>query len=78
MNEKDYKNIAEIIKNVQIKKEFGGDFENQDETKKLIAEELADYFDKEAKKNRWEINNKGDFKKVVFDKKQFLKDCGVE
>jgi len=63
MDEKDYKAIAEIIgKNYNV---FPMD--------KLIFD-LADYFKKES--GTW-VSGTGKTGKC-FDKRQFLKDCGVE
>ncbi len=72
MNEKDYKKIATLIKEYEISL-------NQNNcTLNLFANDLADYFEEEE--------NKGLPKGMVtspdslnhFNKKQFLKDCGVE
>ena len=71
MDEKDYKAIAKIIKEVN-------DYESDDQEGD-IAKGLADYFEKEDAKEFMErvgrpplpINRK-------FNRKQFLKDCGIE
>ena len=69
MNQTDYKAIAGILK------EWNHDYE-------AICEELADYFEKEAKeidmldKKDWLDKDEPRFVKM-FNREQFLKDCGV-
>ncbi len=68
MNQKDYKEIAKIFKEDNIS------WRNKHEknTYHRLANNLADYFEKEDNKF-----NEG-IKFRDFNKKQFLKDCGVE
>ena len=75
MNQKDFKEIAGIIKNTQYEDELGLDYNSS-----KIIHNLADYFEKEENK-RVEYARKNlplPTKKSKFNKKQFLKDCGVE
>ena len=68
MNQKNYKEIARIIRNY-VDDYIGNPFLAP---YKWIAGDLADYFEREK-------GFVGSLKKGVgFDKKQFLKDCGVE
>jgi len=78
MQTKDYKAIAEIIKNnkkgfakknIQDVSMVWGVIEALD----IISKELADYFEKQNKKENREIITIG----TIFNKEQFLKDCGV-
>ena len=90
MNQKDYKEIAGIIKL------YLSDREAVDkQIKSFLVEKLADYFEREDKvcsncktpnmiliKNlpeglRYKCNGCLFFHKLKFNKKQFLKDCGV-
>lgn len=84
MNKKDYKAIAKIIK------EHKFDLITQDYgyMDKAMIKDLADYFDKETECKRCNWTRK-EHKKVgceingkkflpIFNKKQFLKDCGVK
>ena len=86
MNQKDYKEIAGIIR------ETNTDNSNCvicPLTKQEIANKLADYFEREVK-TRWEEVNKRALKRGVFlsgivwlkdndfNRQQFLKDAGVE
>ena len=70
MNQKDYSEIAKIINNCNA-------YTIQEQTFKAhLYGRLADYFEKEntkLKKGETTLNQRG-----VFNKKQFLKDCGVE
>ena len=72
MNEKDYKAIAEII---AIK----GNSESQTTInyRKFLTLKLADYFKKEYLGHSFSKED-GSIFIDEFDKKQFLKDCGVE
>ena len=63
MEQKDYKAIAEIIKDKLV----GNDLPD---TAKEIAEALADYFEKTS------LYENGI--KIIFDREQFIKDCGVK
>jgi hypothetical protein len=69
MNQKDYKKIAEIISAYFCKWVCKKD-ERIERLKKGMCEELADYFEEE---DVWH-----DSSRQVFNRKQFLKDCGVE
>lgn len=82
MNQKDYKAIAEIIK--------GNMEENIGRLTKLPIRtinrnaifHLADYFEREESERKLQdlcstTNPKRDLEKI-FNRKQFLKDCGVE
>ena len=69
MERENFKAIAEIIKNKLV----GNDLPD---TAKEIAEDLADYFEKE---DLMQFNVSTNFKgKRNFNKKQFLKDARVE
>ncbi len=65
MNTKDYKEIARIIKSCRLMDWQGFMYLKRT----TIAIKLADYFESNP------FNNKG--WKGKFNKKQFLKDCGV-
>ena len=80
MNKKDYKSIAEIIK---------GERKYIEEDKQPIVKrayalhanryltvKLANYFEKEA--NNFKESGGSFVSEMMFNKKQFLKDCGVE
>ena len=72
MNQKDYKEIAKIIKKIRY-------IPNAWEVPltKDIAKELADYFEKESNV----MSGKGEIISTTteqFNRKRFLKDCGVE
>ncbi len=77
MNEKDYKEIAKIINALRI-------ITKPNETVKdfcfIISMKLADQFEKNEQ-SRY-INECGDTfdepQPIIFDKKQFLKECGVK
>lgn len=64
MNQKDYKEIAKIINSNWAIAFFGG---NRILRSAKIITDLADYFEKEQVYGENEM----------FDRKQFLKDCGV-
>ena len=64
MNQSDYKKIAKIIK------ENSGNVLGELFIHDNIIEELADYFEEE---DVWQGSSRQEF-----DRKQFLKDCGVE
>ena len=72
MNQKDYKEIAEIIKKNL--------YDERIPDRRFVLE-LADYFEREDKEEYWETHNPktdvyvGNWK---FKKQQFLKDCGVD
>ena len=71
MNQKDYKAIADVIKSVKIRRD------NIDS----VVYDLADYFEEEYKKDleRTEERFKAYKKKnESFERKKFLKECGVE
>ena len=72
MEQKDYKKIAEIIK--IHKQVYGGEHNN-------LSRSLADYFDKEGLKEGYRMADLTGYGTKVtlnlFNRKQFLKDCGV-
>ncbi len=72
MNQENYKEIAKIIsiRNELIDKDDKNDPENRMIMTDILINDLADYFEKE------ELRIDDLFKK--FNKKQFLKDCGVD
>ncbi len=82
MKQKDYKEIAEIIE------KFEFDFKGTDQSNRdKLCNKLADYFEKEVQRinrdreDRYLLEHKGilsEKAKDVFNKKQFLKDCGIE
>jgi len=77
MNQKDYKEIARIIKEGCFTAEARNVGLCWRETPKTIINHLADYFEREYSK----ISNILMYGKKVgdkFNKKQFLKDCGVK
>ncbi len=65
MNEKDYKAIAKIISH----REYGN---------WSRANALADYFEKEGNISHYNKYTQGQETIIGFNRKQFLKDCGVE
>jgi len=71
MNQKDYKAIAEIIKNNQIHRETSVN---------CITSDLADYFEKEYKDSPTDGEDSygKTILRVAFNRTQFLKDCGIE
>lgn len=76
MNSKDYKEIAKIINEVRIfNKKFG--FITADLNR--LSNKLADYFEREWKKICMEKygNHNITTDKAYFNRKQFLKECGV-
>jgi len=90
MEQKDYNAIIEIIKRRKEHfatcpdlpiKEFGIPYKMACDE---IAKELADYFEKEDKRGKecQRENNLGGIEtywiNLKFDRKQFLKDCGVK
>ena len=70
MNQKDYKEIARIIKDSTV------NFINK-ATINVITHRLADYFERKDRKNKGRPISKKKFYFDDFNKKQFLKDCGV-
>lgn len=70
MQQKDYKKIAEMIKNNLTADRSRIDIE--------FVNELTDYFDEYSKDKDDEWVNETQAKEYRFNKKQFLKDCGVE
>ncbi len=66
MNQKDIKEIARMLKENY----------NVYPSDKLISE-LADYFERENRKSKGRPISKKKFYFDNFNKKQFLKDCGV-
>lgn len=63
MNQKDYKNIAELCLRLNTRDiDFG-----------YFIRQLAEYFERESPL----MNHKDGTNTRDFDKKQFLKDCGV-
>lgn len=80
MNSKDYKAIAEIIRNLDI----DDDRLAEKKTRRRCAERLADYFEKEVlqttdfMKAHPRVFEQGEINTHKFDRQQFLKDCGVE
>ncbi len=80
MNQKDYKEIAGIIRSpIEVGKDTDTTYLIYHYS--LTAKHLADYFEKEDKEdlNKTEERFK-EYKKKneSFNKKQFLKDCGVK
>lgn len=78
MNEKDYQEIARIIKHWIVLHDVYGHIIDRDN----FVDELADYFEKETENKKCKcgetmFNGDGEFIKV-FNRKQFLKECGVE
>jgi len=74
MNQKDYKAIAEIINKAHIDSNVNDRYKQGcNETVKLIAHELADCFEVEEERGREHFPEV----KAKFDRKQFLKECGV-
>lgn len=84
MNKEDYEAIAEMIKRTipELISRYG--FDNQEENaKNLMAKRFADYFEKEAletARERCELIGVEFLGQAdsEFDRKQFLKDCGVK
>ncbi len=64
MEEKDYNEIAKIIKKFNL-------------GRSNVVNELADYFERENKKLLDEKHGGHKIIKDTFNRKQFLKDCGV-
>ena len=74
MNQKDYKEIAKIIKG-EMEEISNSSMKNIDKnvaraSPRVIVCQLANYFEKEGSKAK--INP------TFFNRKQFLKDCGIE
>ena len=85
MNQKDYKEIAGIIKSSideDNKNSFGVAKESVHYgigTATQIAEDLADYFEREELSNDKLKKLYGmNWRNEIFNRQQFLKDCGVE
>lgn len=85
MNQKDYKAIAEIIKNqIIFAKGLLSGKQKEDVILVLtaVAHTLADYFEKEDIKQAVSKLDRPDESDISihkeFDRKQFLKDCGVD
>jgi len=78
MEQRNYKEIAEIIKSVDSG-ELGEFAQGESYAKKMIALKLADYFEKEDLELCAKISYEENKSNVLpsFDRKQFLKDCGV-
>ncbi len=70
MNQKNYKEIARIIKEQECYPDCNED-QAAESMREKIAKELADYFEEEDKKKF----GFGVYEK--FTRSQFLKDCGV-
>lgn len=80
MNQTDYKAIAEIIRICKEGQKQYGIFAAC--AVEAVALELADYFEKEdAYTIRGDRDNKGNYIEYpicrIFNRQQFLKDCGV-
>ncbi len=69
MNQIDYKAIAGIIK--KVCKDFVHIDDDLGLQQKAICKGLADYFESENRYDR--VTQAGDFKGVIFNRKQFLK-----
>ncbi len=69
MNQKDYNEIAGIINTVAIK---------GDSAWVNLVSELAQYFEREAQAHFEGKREPVDVNRIEFNRKQFLKDCGVE
>jgi len=67
MNKKDYDTIAKIIKNNTAPEE--NRFNDLSVVGDCLIEDLADYFEEEDTKNQPT--------KDIWNRKQFIKDCGV-
>ena len=83
MNQKDYKEIAGIIKDDIVDIATVGS-ESRKVVRIDIINKLANYFEREAKKTLdtkneklW-LKNKKPIKETDFNKATFLKDCGVK
>lgn len=87
MDQKDYKEIAEIIK-VNITKGWVNLSDREEsimaetewKLRKVYALKLADYFEKEDKTYQEKCLKIHNSKDIInkFNRQQFLKDCGVE
>ncbi len=82
MNQKDYKEIAKIINKAQLIEHTFPALTVIVIRREEIVNELADYFER-ALKERYEACKKlglsaSRVDKCKFNRKQFLKDCGVE
>lgn len=79
MNQENYKEIAKIIKKNTAPKE--NQFDNLSIVGDYLIDNLAGYFEKEnnkkLEKNMSKIYGKGE-SISIFNRKQFLKDCGVD
>ena len=81
MNKDNYKAIAKIIKKeiIELSKFEETDIRiNQIFECKLIAERLADYFEKEDNKRAVNITHRYPEAHKLFNREQFLKQAGVE
>lgn len=80
MNQKDYKEIAMIIKKTtSYAPEQEADGIHPSQIRQELVEYLANYFENYAVNLMIEVNmNGGNGYQFRFDKEQFLKDCGVK
>ena len=77
MNQKDYKKIAEIMKSVRFTEPDNPSQITTNGGFNAVSRLLADYFEEEDRKFKHNYGIKDHLAKK-FNKKQFLKDCGVK
>lgn len=78
MNKENYKKIAEIIKLSELVTGKEEEIRKDLRTRVHIANKLADYFEEEDKGVIVDSIAFKPIRKYTFNRKQFLKECGVE